>query len=147
MRQHELTPPPGSKHKRKRIGRGNASGHGTYSGRGCKGQKSRSGGGTRPAFEGGQLPIVKRLPEKRGFVNIFRTEYQIVNLKSMNSFSPDSDVTPQEMLRVGLVDNLRQPIKILGDGDLGRPLVVKAHRFSASAEKKITAAGGRVERL
>jgi large subunit ribosomal protein L15 len=90
---------------------------------------------------------VKRLPEKRGFVNIFRTEYQIVNLKSMDSFPPDSDVTPQEMLRIGLVDNLRKPIKILGDGDVSRHLVVKAHRFSASAEKKITDAGGRVERL
>jgi len=143
--QHNLKPPAGAKRKGKRVGRGDGSGHGSYSGRGCKGQKSRSGGGVRPGFEGGQLPLIKRLPRKRGFVNLFRTEYSIVNVGELIVFSPDTEVTPKELLAVGLIKSFKYPVKILGDGDIDRPLVVKANKFSAAAEKKIAAAGGKVE--
>lgn len=145
MEQHKLRPPVGAKHKRKRVGRGDGSGHGTYSGRGCKGQKSRAGGGVRLGFEGGQLPLIKRLPRKRGFVNIFKAECSIVNVGELKVFSPNADVTPKELLEVGLIKSLKHPVKILGDGDVDRPLVVKANKFSAAAEKKIVAAGGRAE--
>ena len=96
MQESRLKPPVGAKHGRKRVGRGDGSGHGTYSGRGCKGQKSRSGGGVRLGFEGGQLPLIKRLPRKRGFVNIFRTEYNVVNVGRLKSFAPNSEVTPED---------------------------------------------------
>jgi len=145
MEQSRLKPPPGARRGRKRVGRGDGSGHGTYSGRGCKGQKSRSGGGVRLGFEGGQLPLIKRLPRKRGFVNIFRTEYNIVNVGKLRVFAPNAEITPEDMLRVRLIGSLRQPVKILGDGEIDRPLVVKADKFSATAERKIMAAGGRVE--
>jgi large subunit ribosomal protein L15 len=145
MQQHNLRPPAGAKHKRKRVGRGDGSGHGSYSGRGCKGQKSRSGGGVRLGFEGGQLPLIKRLPRKRGFVNIFKTEYSIVNVGDLKVFSPNSEITLKELLEVGLIKSFKYPVKILGDGDIDRPLVVKANKFSAAAEKKIVAAGGKVE--
>ncbi len=145
MEQSRLKPPPGARRGRKRVGRGDGSGHGTYSGRGCKGQNSRSGGGVRLGFEGGQLPLIKRLPRKRGFVNIFRTEYNIVNVGKLRVFAPNAEITPEDMLRVRLIGSLRQPVKILGDGEIDRPLVVKADKFSATAERKIMAAGGRVE--
>lgn len=145
MEQSKLQPPGGAKHGRKRVGRGDGSGHGSYSGRGCKGQKSRSGGGVRLGFEGGQLPLIKRLPRKRGFVNIFRTEYSIVNVSKFRLFAPNTEVTPEELFKVRLVKSLKQPVKILGDGEIDRPLVVKANKFSAAAERKIVAAGGRVE--
>lgn len=145
MEQSKLQPPGGAKRGRKRIGRGDGSGHGTYSGRGCKGQNSRSGGGVRLGFEGGQLPLIKRLPRKRGFVNIFRTEYSIVNVGRLKLFAPNTEVTPEELFKVRLVKSLKQPVKILGDGEIDRPLVVKANKFSAAAEKKIVAAGGKVE--
>lgn len=145
MKQNELKPPAGAKHKRKRIGRGNGSGHGTYSGRGVKGQKARSGGGVRLGFEGGQLPLVKRLPRKRGFTNIFKVEYNTVNVGELAIFSPGSEVTPKELLEAGLISAPHRPTKILGQGDIQRPLLVKANKFSASAEKKILAAGGKVE--
>jgi len=147
MRQHELSPAPGSKRGRKRVGRGDGSGHGTYSGRGCKGQKSRSGNKMRPGFEGGQLPLIKRLPEKRGFVNIFRTEYSVVNVGKLNIFDSGSEVTPQRLLAAGLVKSLRYPIKILADGALDNPLVIKANKFSAAAKAKIEAVGGKVEAI
>lgn len=147
MRQHELSPAPGSRKDRKRVGRGDGSGHGTYSGRGLKGQKSRSGYRMRPGFEGGQLPLIKRLPRKRGFTNIFRIEYSIVNLDRLNSFPADSEVTPEVLLKTGVVKSLRQPIKILADGQLKHPLVVKANRFSAAARAKIEAAGGKAEEI
>ncbi len=147
MEQHELKPPAGARRKRKRVGCGDGSGHGSYSGRGCKGQKSRSGGGVRPGFEGGQLPLVKRLPHKRGFTNIFKTEYQIVNVGQLKAFPPNTEVTPQVLFDAGLVKSKGRPIKVLGDGDINCPLVVKANEFSASAEKKILAVGGRVERI
>ena len=147
MRQDELSPAPGSKKRRKRVGRGDGSGHGTYSGRGCKGQKSRSGHKMRPGFEGGQLPLIKRLPQKRGFVNIFRTEYSPVSINKLNIFESGSEVTPEKLVAMGIVKSLRHPIKILADGDINRPLVVKANRFSAAAKAKIEAAGGQVEEV
>jgi len=145
MKQNELRPPVGAKHKRKLVGRGNGSGHGTYSGRGLKGQKSRSGGGVRIGFEGGQLPLIKRLPRKRGFRNIFRTEYNIVNVGQLAVFSPGSEVTAVELLRAGLISTTDHPTKILGTGDIKHPLLVSADRFSSSAEKKIVAAGGSIK--
>ena len=147
MRQHELAPAPGSRKSRKRVGRGNGSGHGTYSGRGSKGQKSRSGYRRKPGFEGGQLPLIKRLPRKRGFTNIFRTEYGVVNIGKLNMFEAGSEVTPESLMAAGVVKSLRQPIKILADGNISRPLVVKANKFSAAAKAKIEAAGGRAEEV
>ena len=147
MRQDELAPAPGSRQRRKRVGRGDGSGHGTYSGRGSKGQKSRSGGGVRPGFEGGQLPLIKRLPRKRGFVNIFRTEYNVINLARLNVFEPGTEVTPELLVQRGLVKNLKRPIKILGEGEIQGPLTVRANRFSATARGKIEGSGGRVEEI
>ncbi len=147
MEQHELKPPAGAKRKRKRVGCGDGSGHGSYSGRGCKGQKSRSGGGVRLGFEGGQLPLIKRLPHKRGFTNIFKMEYEIVNVGQLKVFPPNTEVTPQTLFEVGLVKSSECPLKVLGNGDIDRPLVVKASKFSTSAEKKILAAGGKVESI
>jgi len=147
MQQNELKPPLGAKHKRKRVGRGDGSGHGTYSGRGCKGQKSRSGGGVRIGFEGGQLPLIRRLPRKRGFNNIFKTEYNIVNVGELDSFPSGSEINTEELLKTGSIKSLDRPTKILGDGDVRHSLVVKANKFSAAAERKIVAAGGKVERV
>jgi large subunit ribosomal protein L15 len=147
MLQHNLKPPAGATHKRKRVGRGDGSGHGSYSGRGCKGQKARSGGGVRLGFEGGQLALIKRLPRKRGFVNIFKTEYSIVNVGELKAFSPNSEITPKELLDIGLIKTVKYPVKILGGGDIDRPLVVKADKFSTAAEKKIVAAGGKLETI
>jgi large subunit ribosomal protein L15 len=145
MKQNELQPPKGAKNKKKSIGRGDGSGHGTYSGRGCKGQKSRAGGGVRPGFEGGQLPLIKRLPRKRGFTNIFKTEYNVVNVGKLAVFPAASEVTPQELLRAGLINTTNRPTKILGAGNIQHPLLVSANKFSSSAEKKILAAGGKVK--
>jgi len=147
VRQDELSPAPGSRKNRKRVGRGNGSGHGTYSGRGCNGQKSRSGYKRKRGFEGGQLPLVQRLPRKRGFVNIFRTEYSVVNVGKLNMFEAGSEVTPERLMRVGLVKSLRYPIKILAEGDVNHPLVVRANKFSTAAKAKIEAAGGKVEEV
>ena len=147
MRQDTLSPPPGSKRDRKRVGRGDGSGHGTYSGRGSKGQKSRAGYKMRPGFEGGQLPLIKRLPRKRGFTNIFRIEYSTVNLDKLKVFESGSEVTPEKLVAAGVVKSLRRPIKILADGDIDYPLLVKANRFSASAKAKIEAAGGKAEEV
>jgi len=147
VRQDNLSPPPGSKRARKRVGRGNASGHGTYSGRGCKGQKSRAGYKMRPGFEGGQLPLIKRLPQKRGFVNIFRTEYNTVNIDRLNIFESGSEVTPEKLVAAGVIKSLRHPIKILANGDISYPLLVKANKFSSAAKAKIEAAGGKAEEV
>lgn len=147
MRQDELTPAPGSRKDRKRVGRGDGSGHGTYSGRGCKGQKSRSGCKMRPGFEGGQLPLIKRLPRKRGFTNIFKTEYSVINLDSLNAFEAGSEVTPEAMVAAGVIKSLKQPIKVLAEGSIDRPLTVKANGFSAAAKAKIEAAGGKAEEV
>jgi len=147
MKQNELRPPEGAKHKRKLVGRGDGSGHGTYSGRGCKGQKARSGGGVRLGFEGGQLPLIQRLPRKRGFTNIFKTEYNIVNVGKLAIFPSGTEVTPEELLRARLINTPDHPTKILGAGDIRHPLLVKADKFSSSAEKKILAAGGKIKKV
>lgn len=147
MRQNELSPAPGSKKSRKRVGRGDGSGHGTYSGRGCKGQKARAGHKIKRGFEGGQLPLIKRLPQKRGFVNVFRIEYSVLNMGKLNIFEAGSEVTPERLVAAGLVKSLRHPVKILAEGNLAHPLLVKAHKFSTAAKAKIEAAGGRVEEV
>ncbi len=145
MKQHELRPPAGARRERRRVGRGHGSGRGKTAGRGTKGQKARSGGGVPPYFEGGQLPLVKRLPYRRGFTNPFRVEYQPVNLRDLARFT--GEVGPAELLAAGLIDSERERYKILGDGEISVPLTVRAYRFSASARKKIEAAGGKVELL
>ncbi len=147
MRQDELSPASGSKKDRKRVGRGDGSGYGSYSGRGCKGQKSRSGYKMKRGFEGGQLPLIKRLPQKRGFVNISRTEYSTVNINKLNIFESGSEVTPERLVTAGLVKSLRYPIKILAEGEINHPLLVKANKFSVTAKAKIEAAGGTVEEV
>jgi large subunit ribosomal protein L15 len=144
MNLHNLAPAPGSKKRRKRIGRGPGSGHGKTATKGHKGILARSGGGKRPGFEGGQMPLVRRLP-KFGFTNPSRIEYSIVNLKSFEQWAGEGTVTPQAMVDAGLIKRKRLPIKILGVGELKKSLVVQAHKFSKSAEAKIQAAGGRVE--
>ncbi len=146
MRQDQLSPAPGSKKARKRVGRGGGSGHGNYSGRGVKGQKARSGVHLRPGFEGGQLPLIKRLPEKRGFTNRFRIEYTGVNVNKLNKFEAGSEVNPEMLVAAGLA-KAGNPIKILADGEIDRPLTVKANKFSATAKAKIEAAGGKVEEI
>ncbi len=145
VRQHELAPPEGAKKDRKRVGRGDGSGRGTYSGRGLKGQKSRSGYSRKPGFEGGQLPLIKRLPRKRGFTNIFRIEYAIVSLDKLNVFSAGSEVTAEKLVAAGLVKSLHKPVKILADGQIKHALVVRANKFSATAKARIEAAGGQAE--
>ncbi len=147
MMEHNLTAPPGSKKRRKRVGRGDASGHGSTAGRGMKGQKSRSGGGVRPGFEGGQLPLIKGLPMKRGFTNIFKKRYHLVKVEELNIFPGDSEVTPEKLLEMGVVRSLKYPVKILGNGDLNVALKISAHRFTRSSLDKIEAAGGRAEAI
>ena len=137
-----LSPVPGSKKSRKRVGRGNGSGHGTYSGRGCKGQKSRAGFSLKRGFEGGQLPLIKRLPRKRGFTNIFRVEYNVVSLTKLNAFEAGSEVGLAELRAAGIIRSLRRPIKVLADGEIDRALTVTAHKFSVAARSRIEAAGG-----
>lgn len=143
MKLHELKPAPGATHKRKRVGRGSGSGHGTTAGRGTKGQKSRSGGQINPRFEGGQLPLVKRLPYRRGFVNIFRVEFTPVNLSALNRFPEGTRVDPAVLAAAGIIRSPLEPVKVLANGELDRPLVVVASKFSASAKEKIAAAGGK----
>lgn len=147
MKLNALSPAPGSRKARKRVGRGNGSGHGTYSGRGSKGQKSRAGYRMIPGFEGGQLRLVERLPRKRGFTNIFRTEYCVVHLAELSVFESGSEVDPEKLLAAGIIKSLRKPVKILADGDVSHPLTVKAHKFSSSARAKIEAAGGKTEEV
>ncbi|HDA6814213.1 50S ribosomal protein L15 [Staphylococcus aureus] len=149
MKLHELKPAEGSRKERNRVGRGVATGNGKTSGRGHKGQKARSGGGVRPGFEGGQLPLFRRLP-KRGFTNINRKEYAIVNLDQLNKFEDGTEVTPALLVesgvvkneKSGIVKNEKSGIKILGNGSLDKKLTVKAHKFSASAAEAIDAKGG-----
>jgi large subunit ribosomal protein L15 len=149
MKLHELSPAKGSKHARKRLGRGPGSGTGKTAGRGEKGQKSRSGHTHRPGFEGGQMPLVRRVP-KRGFTNIWRTEYTGVNLSQLEKLDSTAaggdEVTPDLLVARGLARRGR-PVKVLGVGEVGRAYKVKAHRFSKSARAKIEAAGGSCEEL
>lgn len=148
MELHELRPPKGSKKKRKRMARGNAGRGGTYAGRGRKGQKARAGGTKGPYFEGGQLPLVRRLPHKRGFTNIWRVEYSVVNVDQLDErFEAGAEVTPATLAEAGLIKSPREPVKILGRGEITKALTVQAHRFSASAREKIEAAGGSVEEV
>lgn len=144
MKLHELSPAPGSRHERKRVGRGTGSGMGKTSTRGHKGQNARSGGGVRPGFEGGQNPLYRRLP-KRGFTNPTRKEYAIVNIQDLNNFAADTEVTPELLLEQGIVKNAKSGIKILGNGEVTVKLTVKANKFSQSAVEKIEAAGGKTE--
>ncbi len=147
MQAHQLRPAKGAKHARKRVGRGNATGQGTYAGKGLKGQKARSGNDIRIGFEGGQLPMIQRMGRKRGFTNIFRTEYQPVNLSRLGAFAANAEVTPEALLQAGVLRHLREPVKVLGAGELDRALTVRAHRFSTEARRKIEAAGGKVEEI
>ena len=147
MKQHELRSPQGAKKNRKRSGRGNARGTGTYSGRGIKGQNSRSGGGVRPGFEGGQQRLIKGMPSLRGFTNIFRTEYAPVNIDILTGFETGTEVTLGLMVSSGIVKDLSKPVKVLGRGEITIPLTVEANSFSESAKRKIEAAGGSVREV
>lgn len=138
---HDLSPPAGSTRGRKRVGRGPGSGRGKTATRGTKGQKARSGGTLHPRFEGGQMPLIRRIP-KRGFNNPNRVEYQTVNVRDLRRF--DGEVSPEALEAAGLIGNLREPVKVLGQGDVDKALTVSAHAFSAGARAKIEAAGGSV---
>ncbi|TMB74625.1 MAG: 50S ribosomal protein L15 [Deltaproteobacteria bacterium] len=144
MKLDDLKPAAGSNKNRKRVGRGDGSGHGKTSCRGHKGQGARSGGGTKPGFEGGQMPLQRRLP-KRGFHNPSRIEMSVVNLERLEVFPSGSEVTPERLVQQGLVRGKDKRIKILGDGSLSKSLIVKAHGFSAKAKEKIEALGGKAE--
>lgn len=144
MKLHELSPSEGSKKKSFRVGRGHGSGNGKTSGRGQKGQNSRSGGGVRPGFEGGQMPIYRRLP-KRGFTNIFAKKYTSINVEELNKFDNGAEITAETLKESGVIKKINDGIVILGRGDLNKKVTVKAKRFSKSAEEKINAAGGKAE--
>lgn len=144
MKLHELSPAPGSRKSRVRVGRGLGSGLGKTSGRGQKGQNSRSGGGVRIGFEGGQMPLYRRLP-KRGFKNIFAKEYAEVNVSSLNRFEDGTVADPVKLVEMGILKNVLDGIRILGNGELTKKLTVRANGFTKTAENKITAAGGKVE--
>ena len=144
MKLHELHPAEGSTTAQKRLGRGTGSGLGKTSGKGHKGAKARSGGGKRPGFEGGQMPLTMRLP-KRGFTNKFRVEYATVNVDRLNIFEDGEVVTPVELIEAGILKNVQDGVKILGNGEITKKLTVKATKFTATAKEKIEAAGGKVE--
>lgn len=147
MKLHNLRAPRGARRPRKRVGRGDGSGHGSFSGRGMKGQNSRSGGGVRPGFEGGQLPLARALPKMRGFTNIFKKRFSIVNVASLARFMADGEVNPRRLAEEGIVRDANIPVKILGRGDLSIALTVEAHKFSESARRKIEAAGGTAKEI
>jgi large subunit ribosomal protein L15 len=146
MKLHDLRPDPGARKKRKRVGRGISAGGGKTAGRGTKGQGARSGGGKGQYFEGGQLPLARRLPFKRGFTNIRKITYKPVNLGRLTEFDfSGTEVTPAVMAELGLLKKATDPVVVLGDGDVSIAMTVKAHRFSKSAREKIEAAGGTAE--
>jgi large subunit ribosomal protein L15 len=147
VHQSDLPPTPGSVHKKKRVGRGNSSGHGTYASRGIKGQQSRSGRGARVGFEGGQNPLIRALSRRRGFQNRFRTEYEPINVGELAKLAAGSEVTVASLRSLGIVKSSLLPVKILGGGELKVALKVEADRVSASARAKIEAAGGSVTEL
>lgn len=147
MKLHELNEPEGTKHRRKRVGRGIAAGQGKTAGYGTRGNGARSGRGGNVYFEGGQLPLVHRLPHKRGFQNVNRVEYAVVNLQALNRFEANAVVDVDALLDAGLVKDTGLPVKVLGNGNLDRALTVRAHKFSESAKAKIEAAGGKAETL
>ncbi len=144
MKLHELRAVPGATKAPKRKGRGTATGQGKTAGRGMNGQKSRSGGGVRPGFEGGQMPLYRRIP-KRGFTNIWRTEYTVLNVEDLNRFEAGTVVTPELMKEIGMAKQVKDGIKILGNGNIEKNLTVQAHKFSKTAVEKIEAAGGKAE--
>lgn len=144
MKLHELKPAEGATSARKRLGRGIGSGLGKTSGKGHKGAKARSGGGKRPGFEGGQMPLTMRLP-KRGFTNNFRKEYVAINVSRLEVFDDGATVTPVELIEMGIIKKIGDGIKIMGDGELNRKLTVQANKFTATAKEKIEAAGGKAE--
>lgn len=144
MNLGDLRPSRGSKKKRKRVGRGPGSGQGKQAGRGHKGQGARTGGGTRPGFEGGQMPLQRRVP-KRGFKSPFKERYALVNVAQLQLFDPGTEVTPELLYERRLVSKKSERVKVLGDGELGKALVVKAHAFSAKAKEKIESSGGKAE--
>lgn len=144
MKLHELRAPEGSSRKKRRVGRGTGTGHGTTAGRGMNGQNSRSGGGVRLGFEGGQMPLYRRLP-KRGFTNIFGKEYKTINVGDLNRFEAGTVVTPELLKEVGMVKQVKDGVKILGEGDLKVGITVQADKFSKAAVEKIEAAGGKAE--
>lgn len=147
MKLHDLKPNPGATRRRKRVGRGISAGQGKTAGRGTKGQNARTGGGVKPYFEGGQLPLVRRLPHTRGFTNIFKVSYQVVNLDTLEAtFDSGAQVTPAALMEHGVIDHT-QNVKVLGRGQLNKALNVQAHAFSASAKEKIAAAGGKTEEI
>ena len=147
MMEHNIIPSRGARKARKRVGRGDAAGQGSYGGRGMKGQKSRSGYRIRPGFEGGQLPLIKGLPMKRGFNNKFKTEYSLVKIEDLDAFDSGERITPEALYLRGLVPNLKNPVKILGNGEIGKAVTVVANKFTGSARSKIEAAGGAVEEV
>jgi large subunit ribosomal protein L15 len=148
MKLNDLKPTPGSKHRKKRVGRGKAAGRGTYAGRGIKGQKARGRMHKKAYFEGGQLPLVRRLPFKRGFTNVMRIDYQEVNVNQLDErFDGGDTVTPETLVEKGLLRDAETPVVILGRGDLSKNLTVHAHRISKSAAEKIEQAGGSFEKL
>jgi large subunit ribosomal protein L15 len=142
----DLAPWRGAKKKEKRIGRGPGSGHGKTATKGHKGQAARSGGTKAPGFEGGQQPLIRRVP-KGGFKNLFRKEYAVVNLKRLDQFEADTVINPQLLHMVGIIKKSTENVKVLGEGVLSKPLVISAHKFSQEAMRKIQAAGGRAEVL
>jgi large subunit ribosomal protein L15 len=144
MKLHELKPAPGSTKKRKSIGRGRGSGHGTTAGRGGKGQTARTGSSIPAWFEGGQMPLIRRLP-KRGFTNIFKKEYAIINIAVFERFESGQEITPALLVQAGLIRARHDGVKVLGTGDLTKPFIVHAHKFSQAAAAKIEAAGGKVQ--
>jgi large subunit ribosomal protein L15 len=146
MLQHELRPAPGSRRTRKRVGRGNASGHGTYATKGLKGQKARTGNDIRIAFEGGQMALAHRLARKRGFTNKWRIEYECLNVGQIAALT-DAEVSPESLLASRLVRRSQLPVKILGGGEIDRAVNVTAHAFTSSARAKIEAAGGQITQL
>jgi large subunit ribosomal protein L15 len=146
VQQHELRPPRGSKKNRKRVGRGNSSGTGTYAGKGMKGQQARAGSGPRPGFEGGQTPLIRRLPVRRGFRNPFRVAFTPVNLRDLGRMGA-AEVTPETLREARLIHTSEEVVKVLGDGEVTSAMTVRVHRVSAPARAKIEAAGGTVQEL
>ena len=147
MMEHQLAPAKGARKNRKRVGRGDSAGQGSTAGRGNKGQKSRSGGGVPPWFEGGQLPLIKGVPMKRGFHNRFKTYYSLVKVETLESFEAGERITPERLLETGHVRNLKLPVKIVGDGEISKSVTVVAAKFTKSAKRKIEAAKGTAEEI
>ncbi len=146
MRLGELAPPAGAKKNTKRLGRGSGSGQGMTAGKGTKGQKARSGGGTPPWFEGGQMPLQRRVP-KRGFTNIFKKQFSVVNINDLAKFAAGSEIGPSDLVSAGLMRKNHHPVKLLADGEISQAITIRVHKASASAVQKMEAAGGKVEMI